>query len=355
MSGRLQPLAAVPASELLAKELPNREWLVPHFIPRRVVTILSGDGGTGKTLLALQLAVACTTGKRWLGLDVENGGKALVLSAEDELAELGRRIRDIAAGDGLLADDLGDLFVKSLASDENPSLVELKGSRVERTNLCKQLEAQIDQLRPRVVILDPASALFPVDEIARHVSTEVIGILRRWALTYDCSVVLVAHPSQQGQRDGSGSSGSTGWGNAVRSRLFLRRQSGKRADADVRILSVTKINYGAVGTTLPIRYAAGRFVPAATPTASEAPRQVDELFLRLLETQIAQGRRVSPHKSKTWAPSVFAKLEEARGTTAAGFETAMDRLLMGGAIRVVQYGSPSKSRSCIELVGASNR
>ena len=34
--------------------VPKRQWLVPDLIPMRKVTALYGDGGTGKTLLAMQ-------------------------------------------------------------------------------------------------------------------------------------------------------------------------------------------------------------------------------------------------------------------------------------------------------------
>jgi AAA domain-containing protein len=37
--------------------VPPRKWIVPDYIPDATVTMLAGDGGTGKSLLAMQLAV----------------------------------------------------------------------------------------------------------------------------------------------------------------------------------------------------------------------------------------------------------------------------------------------------------
>ena len=39
-------------------DAPPREWLIPDRIPHRAVTLLSGEGATGKSILALDLAVA---------------------------------------------------------------------------------------------------------------------------------------------------------------------------------------------------------------------------------------------------------------------------------------------------------
>ena len=45
------------------RPIPERQWLVPGLIPMRSVTMLSGDGGLGKSILALQLIAACALGE----------------------------------------------------------------------------------------------------------------------------------------------------------------------------------------------------------------------------------------------------------------------------------------------------
>jgi RecA-family ATPase len=57
---------------------------------------VSGDGGTGKTLLALQLAVGMTADfPDWLNAVIETHGPALIFSAEEKLREMHRRTNDI--------------------------------------------------------------------------------------------------------------------------------------------------------------------------------------------------------------------------------------------------------------------
>ncbi len=44
--------------------IPERRWLVADLIPTHNVTTLSGDGGVGKSIVALQLMVACALERR---------------------------------------------------------------------------------------------------------------------------------------------------------------------------------------------------------------------------------------------------------------------------------------------------
>ena len=50
-----EPLRVVDAASLYGKAVPQRQHLCAPLIPARNVTLLAGDGGTGKSLLALQL------------------------------------------------------------------------------------------------------------------------------------------------------------------------------------------------------------------------------------------------------------------------------------------------------------
>ena len=43
--------------------VPPRRWCVEGWFPNRSVSLLSGDGGTGKSLLAMQLATSAAMGR----------------------------------------------------------------------------------------------------------------------------------------------------------------------------------------------------------------------------------------------------------------------------------------------------
>ena len=60
-------------SDLDGKEIPDRDWLFHDWIPGKRVTLLYGDGGTGKSQIAMQLCVAVASDQPWLNLPAETG------------------------------------------------------------------------------------------------------------------------------------------------------------------------------------------------------------------------------------------------------------------------------------------
>jgi hypothetical protein len=223
-----------PACDFADKPIPPRHWHVDGLVPGGTVTLLSGDGGTGKSLLAMQLAVATAMGGRWLGQDVAGGG-ALYLSAEDDRDELHRRLGDICVSAGARLADLDRLTLCPLAGEDGllASLDRATGA-LRPTALFRDLDARLASERPALVVLDTLADMFPGNENDRTQARQFVGMLRGLAIRHECALLLLAHPSLAGLNTGTGTSGSTGWNNSVRSRLYLSRitQDGYEADPD---------------------------------------------------------------------------------------------------------------------------
>ena len=64
------PSIFINAASFGEKDVPHRSWLINGMIPSYTVTLLSGDGGTGKSLLALQLAIAVAAPEHRLDLSL---------------------------------------------------------------------------------------------------------------------------------------------------------------------------------------------------------------------------------------------------------------------------------------------
>ena len=168
------------------------------------------------------------------------------------------------------------------------------------------------------------------------------------------AVVMLAHPSVAGMASGTGTSGSTGWNNSVRSRLYLRRVLAKQYEPnpDARVLSVMKSNYRRAAGEIALTWQNGVFVADAPVTGLDrmaANVKAERVFLSLLRLFTEQGRNVNHAGGPNYAPSLFAEHPEREGMTKRALKAAMDTLLIAGKIRIVESGPPSKRRSHLEV------
>ena len=346
----------VSAASLAGREVPQRSWIVPDLLPDRQVAILSGDGGVGKSLLALQLAAAIATGGDWIGT-LPIGGPVLYLGAEDELDEMHRRLTDIASSRGTGLSTFVDLHLLSLAGEDAVLAVPDSAGLIAMTPLWRAVEEKVEVIRPRLLVVDNSADVFAGNEISRAQVRQFVAALRGLALRLDLAVLLLSHPSLTGINSGSGASGSTAWSNSVRSRLYLDRpkaEDGAAPDPDLRVLRVMKANYAATGAETRLRWKAGVLRPDGVGlsgfdrAAGEA--DAETAFLHILARFHEQGRNVSHQPGPTYAPAQFARSPDAAGISRRGFVAAMERLFTAGRIRVEEYGRLSKRRSRIASV-----
>lgn len=348
--GSTAPICQIfnPATRWAGKPVPPREWHVEPLVPAHQVTMLGGEPGTGKSLLAKQLAAATAAGTRWLGRAVDRPGPALYLSAEDDEDELHRRFADICDAEGLGLSDLGDLYARSMAGDN--ALLAIPGPErnvLAETELYNRLDAEIGDRRATLVVLDTLADLHAGDEVNRAHARQFIGMMRHLGIRHSASILLLAHPSLTGINSGSGLSGSTGWGASVRSRLYLERiiEDGFEPDPDVRRLVGKKANYARNGEEIAMRWQMGRFVADTPPGGLDrlaAHAKADRVFLKLLDEFNAEGRHVRHTTGHGYAPTVFAKSGRAEGVSKRELDAAMERLFANGTIRIEEDGPPSK-------------
>lgn len=343
----VMPFETFDASKWEGVAIKPRRWIAFNRIPQGEPGIMSGDGGTGKTKLALQLAVALAAGKRdWVGSVVDAEGPVIVYSAEEKLEEMHRRTHDVIDYHGLSFRKLnGGLH---FICDEKDAVLGAVDRRniVQPTMSLLRLERTVAAIRPALVIVENAADVYAGSEIDRANVTRFMRVLLG-SLTAACgsTIMLIQHPSVSGLNDGTGRSGSTAWNNSGRWRNNFTKIT---ADGEQqRQLEIVKNNYGPDGEKIRLRWHRGVFIPDAPGSSLErtaAQRDVDELFLRLLEQRSAQGRPVTPNKAPGFAPKEFAAMPGANGCTAAAFANAMERLLAANRVTVETSGPPTKRR-----------
>ena len=342
-------LPVVDVASLAGKEIPPRLWHVQDMIPVGTVTMLGGDGATGKSLLAGQLAASTALGKPWLGFDVRQG-PVLFLTAEDDLDELHRRLDAILAETGTLFEEVPDFrLVPLVGEDAVLGTFDPRSNTVKPTALFEAVQEHVRATKPVLVVLDTLSDLFGGDENQRTQARQFIGLLRGLAVQHKLALVLLSHPSLSGMSSGSGMSGSTAWNNSVRSRLYFERvkgDDGSEADPDARVLRVMKANYAQKGAETRVRWQAGVFVNTegrkSSFSAVEAQDRAERVFLDLLDAYTFEGRPVSPTPSITFAPTVFSRDPRSAGVTKAALTKAMNNLFAGKAIKIEEHGPASR-------------
>jgi RecA-family ATPase len=342
-------LAFVDPTTWDGQQIPPRRWLVPHRIPLANVTMLTGDGASGKTTIALQLAAAAVRGTDWLGSMIEASGPAIFFTAEEDEDEMHRRLAALVEHLGISFRDLAPLRLLCMPG-ANAVLGEPDRSEViQPTPLFNKLSKAAIEIRPSLIVVEAAADVYAGNENNRAQVRQFIALLRRLALDSGAAVLLISHPSLTGMASGTGSSGSTAWNNSVRSRLYFagaKRSNDDDDESDIRELRVMKSNYGPAGEVVRLRWQRGVFVAEGSPGGLErvaAEAAVEDAYLACLDATLGSGRHVGPYAGRAYAPAIFEKMPQARSYRAKALAAAQERLFNAGRIEVVKIGPPSKA------------
>lgn len=317
---------------------PAREWLVDGWLAPGHTTLLYGDGGTGKSLLAQQLQTCMSLGVPWLGMPVPRV-KTLGLYCEDDGDELWRRQEAINT---LFLSDVDEVieratYVCRLGLDN--ALVRYDRGAGTKTKLWASINAMCAQMQPRLLVLDTVSDFFLGNEVDRGEVTHFMAVLNAMASKHNMAVLLLAHPSAAGRERGT--SGSTAWENRARGRWHLYRDE----ESDLRVLENKKANYAAIGGTVSMKWEHGAWLPASDPTVREFMDSndavEDALFLDLVRALQRTGRPLSDARNgAAYAPRLVHQAAgvEGRKTTLKAMEESMARLLLAGRLRITDTG-----------------
>lgn len=335
LSGSLLPIATLDLANLANKPAVAKAFTIERMAPAGEVTLFTGPGSGGKSLLAQQFATASAAGLSCLGLAVQPGA-AIYLTCEDSLEQLHWRQEHLCRAMGVnMANLAGKLHLSSLRGELGNELGTFAADDTLKPSAAyHRLVAQLHATDAKLVFLDNVAHLFTGNENDRGQVTRFVNLLNRLAGETGAAIVLIAHPN----KSGDDYSGSTAWLNAVRSQVTIdhvKEADGLILDADARVLTVGKANYAQKGKAVQFRWHNWAYVteddlpPDRAKEIAEmaAANGENQLFLRCLRVRNGQDRPVSESpSSRTYAPRVFAKMSEAKGLQADRLEAAMERL-----------------------------
>lgn len=340
----LPPIAWTETADAWSGDPPPREWLVEGLIPKGQVTLLYGEGGIGKTLLIHQYAICAAAGLPWLGQKTCQA-RVMLFLCEDDHNELWLRHHEICKALGVdPASIRGRLAVAVREGEENILAGWDQGQRrMVRTPLWSALRADVAAFRADVLIADTLVDVFSGDEINRSQANAFVKTgLRPLAPT----VVALGHPSVGGRAEGR--SGSTGWSNAARSRLYLRRPKGVEK-GDARELEIMKTNRSSVGARIQLKWTRGHFKAEAdlNTLKSSLPNIADTTQKAVLEAldraeQDKVPLTLSP-RSPTYAPRVLKRIYDMDSLRAEDIEEAIIALERAGQVRVATWRTDKRN------------
>ena len=180
-------LRVVRAAELQDLPADQPHWLIEPLWGASAVGVVGGAPKSGKTFLALELAVAVASGRPCLGrFAVPCPGPVLVLAAEDSPHQVKRRIQGIAHARGA---DFTTLEVRLILDT---------ALRLDRPQDLHRLHLTLASQRPKLLILDPFVRLQRADENDARQVAAILAALRELAVTFNAAVLLVHHARKSG-------------------------------------------------------------------------------------------------------------------------------------------------------------
>jgi hypothetical protein len=176
----------IPLSEVEPEEI---DWLWPGRIARGKLTVVVGDPGTGKSFLSLDVVARLTIGAPWPDGGRAPRGKAILLTAEDGLADTIRPRLD-----ALGADVVGVTALQAVrrAGKERPFVL---------ANDLAALRQAIDETRATLMVVDPLSGYLGGGDSFKDTEVRaVLGPLTGLAELTGVAVLALLHLTKDSQR-----------------------------------------------------------------------------------------------------------------------------------------------------------
>jgi hypothetical protein len=192
------PVLPVVKAAALETSSNRQAWLVEGLWTAEAVGVIGGQPKSGKTTLALDMAVSVASASLCLGtFAVHTPGPVLLYAAEESAATLRRRLQTITSLRGL---DFDQLDVRVIVTNS---------LRLDRSDDQVRLDATVTIHRPALLILDPLIRIHMADENASGDIAALLGYLRALQRKCGTAICLVHHVRKQ-------VSSSTGAGYSLR-------------------------------------------------------------------------------------------------------------------------------------------
>lgn len=287
------------------KRPPQAVPLVPHWLYRKTVALLSADGGSGKSFAGLEFALICAMGGSWGGQKALTTKPVLFISAEDNMDTIVSRLWGLCekhkydrseVEERLIVQDWTDLDSTALYKGDDRS------NDGTMTRVFDMFSQDFKNGEYEIAVIDNISKVYQGNENARVQVETFITQTARLCIAQNASVLLVGHdakPTSGNKRSAAGYSGSTAWNNGVRMRWNINKKEGEPIK-----LTVEKSNYGGTGHGVYIEWDEKNYVMAHAATfdnrAVEDSKRAQQ-FAEAIKNAISSMWHDGEEHGKGWA------------------------------------------------------
>lgn len=206
----------VRAEDLLATLPLPRKWVIDDFLPRNIVAALIAAGGSGKSYLAMNLAISVASGGILFNKFMPSKeGKVVFISGEDDIAELHRRLHWSTSslpkhvveriGKNIHFVDLADTF-EAFTEKNRAGEVHMTNSV---TNLISSIKESVGS-EVDLIIVDPVSRFRGGEENLAVDTTRFVQALQMFTNQLNATVLCLHHVNKGAKSNGTGQNNARG-------------------------------------------------------------------------------------------------------------------------------------------------
>ena len=185
----------------LPDPIPARPIIVRGLLQRKIVTLIAGKGGDGKSLFTLQASVAFAVGRAWGGYEPVGPLKVLYINNEDDREEVQRRLAAVCRELGVDPAELAGRFHHY--SGDNLVLAKKEPGpgpeMLAKTDGFESLAGWCRQESYDVIVLDPLVEFFDgLDENDNQHMAFFMRTIRELARETSAAILMVHHFRKSG-------------------------------------------------------------------------------------------------------------------------------------------------------------